>query len=222
MTSPQDVIDIYKNTKTLTFDEYVQDVMKSIGVSENGIHNLWRPTAEQGNSKCLHKTLAHASEDYYREQLLPGHQLDVLWERVLRFVSSSIRWDNVPEAFTVSFLDGSKRVSLLDWTRDILLKSVITAFFGDQLLRLEPELLRYFTAFDNQSWKLTYKYPRSISKNMYEAKDKIVAGIEAYLRLPKDQRSEAIWLIHKLETETGKVDIDVHDLAAMITSLVWV
>ena len=48
----------------------------------------------------------------------------------------------------------------------------------------------------------------------------MVAGIEAYLRLPKDQRPEGAWLIQKLKTETRNVGIDVHDLAAMITSLV--
>ena len=83
-------------------------------------------------------------------------------------------------------------------------------------------MLEYFTAFDDESWKLTYKYPRSVSKSMYDAKENMIAGIEAYLRLPKDERLEGAWLIYKMETETKNAGIEVHDFAAMLTSLVWV
>ena len=222
VTSPQDVTDIYKNTKTLTFDEYVRDVMKSIGVSEDGISRLWKTPDNNMDHNRLHKALAHAGEDYYREQLLPGSHLDDLWERVLSLISSSIQWDKLPDASSNNTSDNMRTLSLLDWTRDVLLKAVTAGFFGDRLLELEPRLLEHFAAFDDESWKLTYKYPRSVSKNMYDAKDKMVAGVEAYFRLPKDQRSEAAWLIRKMEIETSNAGIDVHDLAAMITSLVWV
>lgn len=222
MTSPQDVTDIYKISKTLTFDEYVQDVMQSIGVSDDGIARLWKTPDNSKGPNRLHKALAHAGEDYYREQLLPGNHLDALWERVVGLISSSIEWDKLPNKSTTLSLDSTRTFSLLQWTRDVLLNAVTKAFFGDRLLELEPRLLEYFTAFDDESWKLTYKYPRSVSKSMYDAKDKMVAGIEAYLRLPKDERLEGAWLIQKMEVETKKAGIEVHDLAAMITSLVWV
>lgn len=222
MTSPQDVTDIYKNSKTLTFDEYVRDVMQSIGVSDDGIARLWKTPDHSEDPNRLHKALAHAGEDYYREQLLPGNHLDVLWERVNGLISSSIQWDKLPNNSTTDTLDTTQTFSLLVWTRDVLLKAVIRAFFGERLLELEPRLLEYFTAFDDESWKLTYKYPRSVSKSMYNAMDNMVAGVEAYLRLPKNERLEGAWLIHKMETETRNAGITVHDLAAMITSLVWV
>lgn len=219
LTSPQDVTEIYRNTKTLTFHEYVQDVMRSIGVSKNGIGKLWHTTTDTKSPKRVKKSLAEAGEDYYREQLLPGHELDVLWKRIMRFVDTEVTWENLVKH---PVPDGLPNVSLLDWTRDVLLKAVTEAFFGDQLMKLEPQLLDYFTAFDDESWKLTYKYPRQASKNMYQAKDNMVAAIEKYLRLPKDQRPEQAWLIGKLEAETDNVGIDTHDLAAMITSLLWV
>ena len=212
--------EIYKNTKTLTFDEYVRDVMKSIGVSDDGIAKLWKAPGENGDGR-LHKALAHAGEDYYREQLLPGPQLDILWQHVLTDIASSIHWDNLPGS-RFNRAENSKSLSLLGWTSDVLLKSVIRAFFGDRLLQMDPQLLQNFAAFDKESWKLTYKLPRGVAKVTYEAMDKMVSSVEAYLRLPRNQRSEATWLIRKLEVEAGKADIDVHDLAAMITSLVWV
>ena len=194
--------------------------MKSIGVSDDGITKLWKPPGDNGNGR-LHKALAHAAEGYYREQLLPGHQLDILWERVLGEIDSSVNWDNLPGS-TLNGAEGSKSLSLLEWTSDVLLKSVVNGFFGDRLLQMDRQLLQNFAAFDKESWKLTYKLPRIMAKDMYDAKDRMVRTVEAYLRLPKDQRTEATWLVKKLEIETAKMDMDSRDLAAMITSLVWV
>ena len=212
--------EIYKNTKTLTFDEYVRDVMKSIGISDDGIEKLWKPPTRIRKDR-LHKALAHAGEDYYREQLLPGPQLDILWEKVLSDIASSIHWDNLPGS-RFNRAETSRSLSLLDWTSDVLLKSVVKGFFGDRLLQMDPQLLQNFAAFDKESWKLTYKLPRGVAKDMYDAKDKMVRSVKAYLELPQNQRSEATWLIKKLEVEAGKANIDVQDLAAMITSLAWV
>lgn len=219
VTSPQDVTDIYKNTKTLTFDEYVRDVMASIGVSKDGIEELWK---EPENGNRLHKSLVHAGVDFYREQLLPGNQLNSLWPRIHNLIDEDLKWNNLPKSATIKKVNGTLTLSLLGWTRDVLLKAVITAFFGDKLLELEPQFLHYFSTFDDESWKLTYKYPRSVSKRVYAANDKLIAAIETWLKLPNDQRSEAAWLIQKLETEALTSGIDVRDLAAMIDSLVWV
>ena len=196
--------------------------MKSIGVSEDGIVKLWRCPKDTNSSTQLHKPLAHAGEDFYRDQLLPGDHLDVLWKRIFQYIDSSMQWDKLPQSAIIDRTSESYALSLLEWTRDVLLKAVTTAFFGDRLLELEPQLLKYFAAFDDESWKLTYKYPRSMSKKMYIAKDKMLAGIEAWLRLPKNKRPEGAWLIQKLEAETNEAGITVHDLAAMVTSLVWV
>lgn len=222
VTSPQDVADIYKNTKSLTFDEYVQDVMKSIGVSDDGIIKLWHEYGNETTSTELHKALAHAGEDYYREQLLPGHRLDIPWERILRLIDQSVQWDQLPQSSNLAADDGGRNIRLLEWSREVLLKSVTTAFFGPQLLDIEPQLLQYYVEFDEESWKLTYKYPRRVSRKMYRAKDMMVAAVEAFLRLPKEQRPDGAWLISKLESETSKIGISVSDLAARMTSLVRV
>lgn len=219
LTSPQDVTQVYRNTKTLTFYEYVQDVTRSLGVSERGIEKLWQSTTDQKTSRHAKKCLAEAGEDHYREQFLQGQHLDSLWQRIIHLLDAHVTWGRLVEDRTTHV---ASDISLLGWTQDVLLEVVVEAFFGDQLLRLEPQLLKHFLAFDDQSWKLTYKYPRRASKTMYQAKDNMVVAIEKYLVLPRSQRSEQAWLISKLESETKNADIDTHDLAAMITALLWV
>ena len=50
-----------------------------------------------------------------------------------------------------------------------------------------------FVKFDNERWKMNYKLPCFMSKEMHNAKDKIVATFKKYLALPKDQRTGEAW-----------------------------
>lgn len=68
-------------------------------------------------------------------------------------------------------------------------------FSVHHLQGLESELLQHFVVLDDESWKLNYKYPRYMSRNMHDAKDKPLAFINTYFRLPKDTGMEAAWLI---------------------------
>lgn len=81
--------DIHRNSKTLTFDQYGKDVMQSIGVSGGGIASLWKTPDKDEGPDCLHKALAHAGDDYYRKQWLPGNHLDVLWSESLALLAHS-------------------------------------------------------------------------------------------------------------------------------------
>ena len=227
VVSPQEVGEIYRNDKTLTFFEYVQDVMRSIGVSEGGIQKSWslRPALSPGKSE--RKSLAVIGADFYREQLLPGQRLDALWPRVLASIDESIKWDNVVDSHMTQSRapSGEKEtinISLMEWTREVLLKAVIEGLFGGKMLQLEPRLPEYFIRFDEDSWKLIYKFPKFFARDMYSAKENMIGSVEAYLNLPKEIRSGQAWLINRYEEETAELEIDKHDLAAMIMSLLWV
>lgn len=77
VTSPQDASSIYRNTATLKFDEHVEYRRKMYeipGKDRTGI-------IQTEKSRHLHKALAHAVEDFYRQQLYPGNHLDDLWTK---------------------------------------------------------------------------------------------------------------------------------------------
>lgn len=165
VTSPQDVSIIYRNTTTLGFDEFVRDTMLSLGASHDGVRKMYESprygddhTPGKENANRLHKILAHAGEDYYRQQLLPGDPLERLWANIEHriFLSLCFEGFRFPEQCTVSVGEDTKTLSLLPWCREILIRSVTGAVFGDRLLQLEPRLVDIFTDFDDNSWQLTY------------------------------------------------------------------
>lgn len=81
-------------------------------------------------------------------------------------------------------MDCVKTVSDLEWNCKVLLECVPTAFFGSQLLQINPQLLQHFAAFDDERWKLTSKYPYIILKDMYHVKDQLITAVETWLNLP--------------------------------------
>ena len=87
---------IYRNTTTLTFDEFVRDMMLSVGASEDGVRKMWEsPRDDNSNSNRLHKILAHAGEDYYRQQFHPGDHLGILWTEIQRRIERNLEWGNI-------------------------------------------------------------------------------------------------------------------------------
>lgn len=223
ITSPDYVPLIYRNTTTLTFDEFVRDMMLSVGASEDGVRKMWEsPRPDSTNPDRLHKILAHAGEDYYRQQFHPGNHLGDLWVEIQQRINKNLNWDNVSHNCIVRGNHNQKTLSLLRWCQDVLLSSVTDAVFGPKLLQIEPDLLRTFITFDDNSWKLTYKLPRLVAEEVYAGKDKIVATFAKYFALPTSERKGQSWVVRTLETEMRKIEVEERDIAALFVMPFWV
>lgn len=107
-------------------------------------------------------------------------------------------------------------MSLLEWTRQVLLDGATQAFFGSKLREIEPDLFGTFFYFDDNSWKLTYKIPRYWSNDIYAAKQKAQDALKLYFDLPREQRSGEAWIIRTLEIELRGLGIDEPDIAAVL------
>ena len=124
ITSPQDVSSIYRNTVTLKFDEHVEYRRKMYeipGKDRTGI-------IQTEKSRHLHKTLAHAVEDFYRQQLYPGNHLDDWWTTIQSFMDTSLFWENISKKCTLSDTDTTKALPLLKQFRAAILLRPRTRF----------------------------------------------------------------------------------------------
>ncbi|KAL9608971.1 MAG: hypothetical protein Q9167_006222 [Letrouitia subvulpina] len=143
ITSPQDVSTTYKNIVSLTFDDYVRDMMYQFGGSEDGVSKMWQDPSKDGKGTTLlspnplHKCLARLGEDFYRQQLHPGKNLDELQSQFLPNIHWSVDYDKISDKIIVASNTGEKTVSLLGWIREVLLHSATKSFFGDKLLEIE-------------------------------------------------------------------------------------
>lgn len=229
MTSPEDILKVYRNTEELTIDTHIRHTLTSLGASASAV-DRWMParSLERAHNRAADGVKAKSNESTHlgsricQQQLLPGKELDRLQKVFMSNIHESLHWHRISSKITLVSSSQSKTVSLLGWCRDVLLDSSTQAFFGDRLLQISPDLFESFYDFDASSWKLHYGYPKFLSADLYAAKDKIVKALTAYFRLPKAERPGAAFVINRLEDEIRQLDIGDEDIAALTMPLFWV
>lgn len=194
----------------------------ALGASKSAVHK-WEPKDHGQVIELLspenHKNVG---EILFRQQLLPGNELDVLQKVFMRNIHEALLWDKISGKVILSMTQDSKKISLLNWTRQVLLDTATRTFFGDALLEIEPDLSRIFCEFDDDSWQLHFKYPRFLSKRMYTARDKIANALVVYFRLPEEYRQGAAWITRSFEAEMRRREIADTDIAAILIAVFWV
>lgn len=232
LTSAADAAAMSRNTDELVFDDYVKDMMASMGSSPDGIKKMWepqRPTVKEDASdprfpNPLGKPLGQISEEIFRKQLHPGKNLLDLQTDFLTGIHHSLTWERLVQSrqtVVSPALDGCT-VSLLQWTQDTLLQGATNAFFGPALLQNNPGLLNSFSEFDERSWQLSYKIPKPFSNRMQEAKKASLDALTAYFKTPIQERPGACWLVQTMETEMRAAGINDVDMAANLMMAYWV
>ena len=229
MTSPKDIALVYRNTSELTFDTFIRQTLRDLGASPSAV-DKWIPQRQTpSNTKHTDKAFTqlatdftHVGEKLCQRQLLPGKELDALQRVFMSGIHQSLVWGKITPRITLASYPGCKTISLLGWCREVLLESATSAFFGDRLLLINPNLFRSFSAFDASSWKLNYGFPRILSKGMHVAKDAIIDALEAYFKLPVSERRGMSYLISSFEVEMKRLEICERDIAALVMPVYWV
>jgi hypothetical protein len=219
---------VFRNTAQLTFDEYIQNISIRVGMSPTSIQNLWRtlsgneiirPDAFPNPSK---KSVAHLGELIFKMQLHPGEHAVRLWATMLESIHSKL----TPEGLTkLPALISSGEVKVLSLRRlifSILVGGSTTSFFGDELLKIEPHLLEHFEAFDESSWKLSYRVPKPWAKDMLSAMNKLSTALQKYAERSKERRAEACWMIQTLEGEFRGANLESRDIGLQLLMIYWV
>ncbi|KAI9725074.1 MAG: hypothetical protein M1812_000350 [Candelaria pacifica] len=226
MTAPQDIPKVLKNTAELTYDTFLRDILTSLGKSSSAL-DKWKPLHSSDNTVGSStdrpiKDIGHVGERLLHQHLLPGKELDVLQTTIMNDIHDSLSWDRVSWDPSVLSSVKSKQLSLMDWTRGVLIAAATHAFFGNCLLEIDPNLFHSFAAFEASSWKLNFGYPWILSRDMHAAKDTLISAFTQYLELPKEERRGSSSLINSLENEMRQLAISAKDIATIILPVYWV
>ncbi|CAG8958377.1 hypothetical protein HYFRA_00011054 [Hymenoscyphus fraxineus] len=216
ITNPEDLQTLYKSTSTLTFDGFIKDFFKKEGVTSEAVEIMFTKQAKRQK-----KVVAHAGEDFFKQQLQPGGHLQPLFATIQAKISDCIQLDSLSPKTVVSTTESSKTISLLEFCHAVLVKPVSTAVFGNVLYEVEPKLSEIFRKFDDNSWKMNYELPRLVAPDVYAAKDEIRAAMLRYIKLPSETRQDAAWIIHALEDELRSAGISEEDIASFFFGPFW-
>ncbi|KAF1996571.1 cytochrome P450 [Amniculicola lignicola CBS 123094] len=229
LTSPDDVQTFYKNTTSLKFESVVYDLGIMFGVSKQAMDRAYeKPESEAedvvsralGTRNSRLKCLADLNKEFWKMQLHPGEHYLELQDVFLEQIQHRLGFAGIPPTSVRAESAEEKTVSLLELLQRVLVEAALTAFFGAVLLESEPSIVQDFLDFDDENWKLWYKWPNA--DQMFAAKGRMAKAIERYLGLPNEQRSDASFIIKTFITSQRALDTSDEDLAKILCMLVFV
>jgi hypothetical protein len=229
LTESKDVSECYKNLTTLSFDLFVKELMHSCGCSPSSVEKMCQeppPYMEEKTTTTLNpsgKSIARVAVDFHHTQLHPGpgSKLDELTESILGFVDRIAVWDKVRTEShylmqTSKAVENEVQVSLMRFCGKVLIEASTASYFGEAFLDIEPELLDVFYVLDLGIWKLIYNYPQWMCKDVYLAKDRLVAAMTKHFERPQSERLGETWFNQALEDEQRQIGLSSEEIAATV------
>ena len=231
LTHPEDVRSLYKDAKTFTFDDVVIDVSLTFGVSRAALLKMRQKPAfpsdhsiySELNVQNMHAmSLAELNSEFWKQYLHPGPELEALLDKIMLRVGTILRPQIDPKHRTVQGSSDSTEhlVSLLKWTEAVIMDAGTIVLFGTKILEIDPKLVEKFLAFDNENWKLWYKWPKA--RKMHAAKAEMMKTIETYLDLPQEEKGSAAQIVKLIEKTTTSLGLSKCDIAASLAMIYFV
>lgn len=224
LTKAEDVGDVYRNTETLSFEEFVQAMMKILGNSEPCIQTMFTrlPKDKPGFPNPHGKSMGILFREMHIHQLFPGDNLTFLETSFRRFFDSHLHHDALlPLQYATPDTPRSIVVPLVKWCSDFFVKASQEAYFGPKLAELDPDLTDHFIVFDELSYQIIYQYPRFLSGKLQCARDSILTGFKTYLQLDPGQRTGDAWFIKAAEAEMRRLDLSSQDISIALLAFYW-
>lgn len=216
LTSASSVEELYKNTTTLSWEVFVQDLYRWTGFSNEAISRLWQPPTEQQKSLNPVRILSpnEMVAEYQRRQLRPGKNFESLARSVIDHIDGLLQWHNLSTGQTRVQRGGEKslHLSLIEWTSHVFISSTTEKFWGKSILEMDPGLLEAYAIWEKANWKYVFQIPRFLARDMYIARDRLINALTAYFGLPQSQRADAAWFVPTAEAEMRDIGLEDRDL----------
>lgn len=222
---------LYKNAKVFTFDEVVIDVSVTFGISHAALLRMRQkpafpdgdPIYSEFSVQNMHTlNLSELNGEIWKQELYPGQGLEALLKKLVPLIDMSLQSETQSKYSIEQHLSRSTGhpVSLLKWTEEVMMDAGTIGLFGTKILDLDPKLVQKFLTFDDENWKLWYKWPNASA--MHAAKTTMIKTIEDYLSLPQEERSDAAHIVDLIQKTTNALGLSKKDIAASLAMLYWV
>ncbi|KAK9415715.1 hypothetical protein SUNI508_10193 [Seiridium unicorne] len=227
ITRAQDVAEAYRNNSTLSWTDFLLELMRGLGNDELCVEAVANPLprSKEGFPNPHGKPLVTLARDMHIHQLHPGEQLDDLERRFLRWFERHLEPDAMLNTYNGSVSPRGKDVAvtvpLVQWCSELFTLASQEAYFGPELAQIDPNLHQTFLVFDELSCQILYQYPSLLARRMRAAKAQLQHSMEAYLRLPRSKRTGNAWFTDAFEAECRAVGIIEEQIAIMFFTVYW-
>ncbi|KAL8718434.1 MAG: hypothetical protein Q9225_004433 [Loekoesia sp. 1 TL-2023] len=224
LTKASDVAEAYSNIKTLSFNVFVQEMLKTMGNSSFCIEQMYKPpsTEKAGFPNPHRKPLATLARDMHLQQLYPGKYLDILSHEFDKRFDCYLQAENLRDCdYARASGHDSVVLPLMVWCSDVFTRAGQGAYFGPLLEEIDPQMTWKFLEFDDLSYQIQFQYPKWLSRKMHKAKGAMIESLIVYFETPQEKRHGDAWFVKAMENEMRALKLNTYDIALLMLTEYW-
>ncbi|ORY10363.1 cytochrome P450 [Clohesyomyces aquaticus] len=227
ITSPQDVAIAFRDNDALHFDGHLNELLCNWGFEGEALRLSWH--IPQPGDRCYipgntlnprHLSLNRFTEEVYREQLLPGPKMDVMYKVFADALFTTLQWSAL-DFCTVGFQGKSKLLSLRSLCRHTMVDATTRSMFGSHLHQINPNVVGNMMNFNDHAWMVFFMYPDVFGSPVTEPRKQLMDTLKTFISMPEHMRSEQSWSIETILQWQEIVGIDLHSRASIILMIFW-
>jgi len=230
---PEDIATVWKDTKALTFDKFIQSAFRGIGVPSTSYAIMFqedpasfvvskdRPAPLFACENPSKKRYIDLQEDWIKEQLQPGERMRTVQKLFLGYIDKGLHWNNFTSKFVLSANAENHTISLYNFCRYTLVDAGTKTFLGEEIFHLDPDFVQHYIEWENTSWKVAFQHPGIFSKDMHKTRKNLVDVIARYYSLQPCQRPGLSWLFDRMQSEQRKLGLKLNETAAISLIMLW-
>lgn len=223
VTQAKHSAEVYRNTETLSFENFVQGLMKINGNDEDVIEAVYAalPTNKPGFPNPQGESLGVLAQRMHAHQLHPGENLLTLENSVQNWIHHHLNQEDISACVCANpDTSSSIQVPLYRWCSEYFIQLGQDVYFGKALTKIDPDLPMNFFKFDELIWKMLYQYPTYMSSDMITSRTQVIGSLQKYFETPQAQRSnDTAWLTNVMEIEMRALGLNDFNLAVVMFHL---
>lgn len=200
-------------------------MMHILGNSADSVRAMFTPLPrdKKGFPNPHGKSMGILFREMHIHQLFPGENLDFLENRFYEYFDKNLRLDRLKAqcSYVMRKSPESIELPLTQWCSDYLVRGGQDAYFGPRLAAIDGDLTDAFIVFDELSYQVIYQYPRLLAREMLAARDRLLTGLENYMRLSRKERTGDAWFIGAMEDELAAIGMNAKDMAIASMTIYW-
>lgn len=219
ITQAKHATEVDKNMDTLSFDEFVHEFVRTVGLNETSIHAFFLqklPRDKAGFPNPSGDALGTITRQMHVHQLHPGEYQRILESRFLNSFNRDLRLERING---LQHSNKTIEVSLYRWCANFFTRAGEYAYFGPVLARIDPDFADVFYAFDELSWQITYQIPKIFANRLVTAQTHLHQSLKKYFQTPSEQRTDQAWFTAAAEQELRSIGIGDDDIATLFLTI---
>jgi hypothetical protein len=221
-----DIAQAFRNSKTLSWDHRLDDLLQSFGLTNSGLKVARSiplpddPDLNAAISNHRNRSLIYTIQIIHRKQLLPGSNFESLLAKVQENINCHLTWSRLATMSSHVGLDRAN-ISLELLCRRTLTEAVTRSMYGENLHRLIPDVVETMMEFDHNAWAVVYHMRELLVPQLTPIRQKLIDALKTYRTMPERERIGESYTVKNVIAAQKNTGLGDEDSASILLMIWW-